>query len=327
MLTQLIFLFCSLSGQAVNMKYFYLLNGKLNTLIFSWLVIVIILLPQTSQAASVYSQAPTNHFAVQDKKVVYVKLDTGGQTINTLEGLVGVFSPDGPVYIRELNVGGSDFSLWPNKPSLSTDNGHASISFVGGVPGGINKPDALVFTIALTVENPGLVYIVPASIVGYVNDGKGTPVAVSGHELQLSVSPVERTPVDEWAGMVSDDTEPPRPFVINMGRDAALYDGKWFISFFSTDSGSGIDHYEVQEGKGKAVRSGMTYVLQNQNRKESITVTAFDKAGNKRVAIWSPSFLSVQLFDKIIIGISLLLLGVVFCIVIFKWHKQKRKKI
>jgi hypothetical protein len=68
---------------------------------------------------------------------------------------------------------------------------------VAGVPGGLNKSNALLFTIALATENPGDVYVVPVSLTAYKNDGKGTPVVVKDMELKITVNTVDRPLRDE----------------------------------------------------------------------------------------------------------------------------------
>ncbi len=287
------------------------------------ILLVVFFTPYLVSAATVFVDTNSNEFGAEDKKILNIRLNTEGKNINAIEGLVGIYSPDGPVYVRELSVGGSDFSLWPNKPSLSTSKGNVSINFVGGVPAGINKKDALLFTIALTAENPGTVYIAPVSLVGYANDGLGTPLTVNGSDVTLTVTQGQIVPKDEWKEFVNTDTQPPLPFTINIGRDPAVLEGKWFITFNATDNESGIDYYEVIEGDRKSVRSGTTYVLQNQNLSEKVIVTAFDKAGNKRSALWQTSSLNAAFFDRIMIGITLFLLVIIIVGTIY--HTRKRK--
>jgi hypothetical protein len=213
--------------------------------------------------------------------------------------------------------------LWPNKPSLSFSQENSSINFVAGVPGGLNKSNALLFTIALATENPGDVYVVPVSLTAYKNDGKGTPVVVKDMELKITVNTVDRPLRDEWDEVVTTDNEPPLPFIIRMGRDGSVFGGKKFISFYTTDAQSGIDHYEVKEGDFEPVRSGTTYVLQNQNE-QNISVTAYDKAGNVRTSIYAPELPAGRIFDIIsIIGIILVTLLILFFIIRNEKNKNK----
>ncbi len=285
--------------------------------------LIIIAWPMYSQAAYVYPVAEKNNVVVEDKFLVTVRLNTQGKTINTLEGLVGVYSPNGPVYIHELSVAGSDFTLWPSKPSLATGKESSSISFTGGVPNGINAQNALVFTIALTAENPGEIYVVPVSLTGYLNDGKGSPLSVNGNQLKMYISKADRPPHDDWQEVVQKDTEPPLPFTISLGQDSSVFDNKKFISFITTDSDSGIDHYEVTEGNRQPVRSGTTYILQDQNLEQKITVVAYDKAGNSQSATLVTTSQNVGLFGKILVVGIILILLIILVLVIRKWQRQK----
>jgi len=87
----------------------------------------------------------------------------------------------------------------------------------------------------------------------------------------------------------------------------------------------------VKEGDRTAVRSGTTYVLQDQTLKSKITVTAYDKAGNSRVQEWTPQggFWSKLLGKAIVIlGVILILLGIWFVVSKIKtlWRKRKQNQ-
>lgn len=300
------------------------MNGpRVNFFIVGLLAFVFIISPNISRAAFVYPEVKSQHVVSGDKFMVSIFLNTEGESINSVEGLVGVYSPEGPVYVHNLTVAGSDFSLWPNKPSLAFGKENSSINFVAGQPGGLIKDNALLFTLALATENPGDVYVIPVSLTGYKNDGKGTPVVVRDIELKITVNDVDRTLRDEWDEIVTSDDEPPLPFTIQMGQDDSVYEGKKFISFFTTDAQSGIDRYEVKEGDLDPVRSGTTYVLQNQTE-QNISVTAYDKAGNVQTSIYTPELPSGKLFDIIsIIGIIFASLIILFFVIRNEKNKNK----
>lgn len=298
------------------------MNGRKNKSWFIGLVLLLtFVLANITKAAYLYPEAQHIDIVAQDKFLVSLKLNTEGKVLNSLEGLVGVYSPNGPVYIRDVSLGGSDFSLWPGKPSVSFGKESSSISFTGGVPGGLNKTDSLLFTISLTADNPGEVYIVPVSLTGYLNDGKGTPISVNANQLKLIIGKADRPLRDEWQEVVTTDTEPPLPFTIALGQDTSVFDGKQFISFNTTDRQSGIDHYEVKEGERTPVRSGTTYILQNQDQLETITVFAYDKAGNMQTATFSASQ-NTALFGKILILVSVFIFLIVLGFGIYKWKTK-----
>ena len=94
----------------------------------------------------------------------------------------------------------------------------------------------------------------------------------------------ERLPNGEWEiigkrrGMV--DTTSPLPIKTEVSSDEYLYDGQYFLIFSTTDKGSGVDYYTVQEGAYITDNAKSPYVLQDQTKQDAIIITAYDKAGN-----------------------------------------------
>lgn len=218
---------------------------------------------------------------VGDTVIVQAMLDTEGQTINVLEGEL-VFSNPQNFSVSEINITNSPLTLWPNKPSLDLTN--SAISFVGGAPKGIKGSDITLFTVVIEPKKPGELIFQGKKVTQFLNDGKGTMQEVKVTPIQISSSAnTGQLVVNEWTDVLTKDTKSPRKFSIDIGRDASVYDNRYFISFSASDDGSGINYYEVQEGTLPKVRTGSPYVLQNQNPKEKITVTAFDNAGNTYV--------------------------------------------
>jgi hypothetical protein len=80
------------------------------------------------------------------------------------------------------------------------------------------------------------------------------------------------------------DSTPPEDFKPEIGKDPAIFEGKYFLSFTTADKTSGIDFFEVKEGKRNFKRAESPYLLENQELKSIIKVKAVDKAGNERIA-------------------------------------------
>jgi hypothetical protein len=150
-----------------------------------------------------------------------------------------------------------------------------------------------VFTIALTPVASGKITLtVKGTSVAYKNDGKGTKIPVPETPLYIIAEPPASEeevaknpslePENHLAEMILTDSKLPESFKIDLGHDPALYDGKYFISFYSTDADSGVNRYEVQEDGGTIIRSGNVYVLRNQNLNGVVKVYAIDNAGNTR---------------------------------------------
>jgi hypothetical protein len=85
------------------------------------------------------------------------------------------------------------------------------------------------------------------------------------------------------------DTILPEPFELKIGREPSIFEGKYFLSFTTEDNTSGIDYYEVKEGKGNWQKVSTPYLLKSQSLTKKITVRAYDKAGNYREAEIKPS--------------------------------------
>jgi len=90
--------------------------------------------------------------------------------------------------------------------------------------------------------------------------------------------------------------------------------------FATQDKGSGVDYYEVCEGKSECVRAENLYLLKNQNLDEEITVYAVDKQGNKRMAVLRPEK-STSWYAK---PLYLAIIGVLLAFIIWR---RKRKSL
>lgn len=298
---------------------------KIKTVIGIMVLCLIFVAPYTTHAAYTYfKSSETGQIAAQDNVIIEVRFNTENQPINSIEGLVGIHSETGPIYVRQINLGGSDITLWPNNPSVSSSEKDISISFVGGTPGGFTKTDILLFSIVLTATEPGALILAPASIVAYAHDGQGTPITVRNVNLELVVAEQRAKPEDEWQKIITTDSEPPLPFKVTLGQDPSVFDGKKFISFYTTDNQSGIDHYEIKEGNMGIVRSSSPYVLRNQELELPITVYAFDRAGNVREAFFDPQ--SIKEISILKTSWFFLLSILILCCIIVVLWKQKRKK-
>ncbi len=239
----------------------------------------IFLLPQFVFSAQLYLTASTDTLSVGDTIIVHAYLDTEGSKLNVVDGTIKVSS-----FVDEtsltLSTENSILTLWPQKPEFQSNK--SEISFVGGAPEDFQSSKAKLFDIVVSPKIVKDIVINPVIIQGYLGDGKGTLVSIKTKDVSFHVVPkVEgQRQINEWTEALQQDALPPKAFSITAGSDASLYDGQQFIVFQTSDVGSGIDHYEVVEGKLPSVISGEQYVLKNQGVSERVTVTAFDKAGN-----------------------------------------------
>ena len=224
--------------------------------------------------------------SVGDTIVVRVYLDTDTSPANALDGTVDFSFSSSTITFKDIDLAGSLLTIWPHPPALSADGD--SVSFTGGLPGGFTGTHLLLFGIILTAKAPGAASFVPTNTTLYLNDGKGTATPVTPKTFALTIMPAEAgvVPRNEWQTIVSGDTTPPEAFTIYEGQDPSVYGGKKYLYFQTTDAQSGIDHYEVTEGTAAPVRTGSTYVLQDQINPVVVTVSAYDKAGNVRTSTY-----------------------------------------
>lgn len=201
---------------------------------------------------------------------LFLKLDTENTIVNSLDGSIVLAGMKDQVL--DIHTGGSAFVLWPNKPSLSGN----IISFTGGVPQGIRGSDLLLFSIVVKPKTLDTSYIDFRNIVAYTNDQQDTPIPIIQKPVSLLSLPIKN--------QESEDVTKPLPFVVELAQEPTLFDGKYFISFNTSDAGTGISHYEVQEGDNPSVRSGSPYTLQDQSLKSTVIVTAVDRNGNTQSA-------------------------------------------
>jgi len=290
-------------------------NPKINwpilhfALSFCFLIFTFSIFPLSVSASTVYLETAHTDFFVGDTILVDVKVDSKDADINTIEGKISLeYLPD-TVVIRDISVSGSSFSLWTNKPSLSEDL--KTISFAGGVPGGLQRQDATVFKIALILKNAGQILLNPTDMSVYLNDGKGTRDTTGVQNLVITVLPQETgfTPINDLDVLISEDKIPPEPFEILAGQDDSVFEGKKFLSFNTIDEQSGIKYYEVREGGLPPVRSNGTYILQNQDTSTKVIVVAYDAAGNARESVYDPTSSYPNLI-AIIVSIMLLFVAV-----------------
>lgn len=231
--------------------------------------------PNHANAAKIFIDLPEKPISVGNVSLLKVMIDTEGKEINAVEGVLKFTST---VDITSINTGGSIFDLWTRKPSVEAD----TISFTGGTTAGVYGKSLKLFTIAIKPSSTKTIEISLEKATTYLNDGKGTEIITSGQTIKIPVQ-VSATPKNELASLINEDKTPPSPFKIELGKDSSVYDGKYFISFYATDEDSGINRYEIIENDQPLVRSGNTYILQNQNLSGFVTVKAIDNAGNERI--------------------------------------------
>ena len=127
----------------------------------------------------------------------------------------------------------------------------------------------------------------------------------------------------DWSQKISYramvDTTPPEEFSLKIGQESTVFEGKYFLNFSTADNTSGIEYYEVKEGKKDWEKAISPYLLKDQMLGKEIIVRAYDKAGNYREANIKPSYKITWEYGLCLI---LILTGIWAILMIFKKIKR-----
>jgi hypothetical protein len=275
---------------------------------------IFVFFPSLTKASEFFFDSAGEQIYQGDTFIVKLKLSTADNLINAAEGYLSFDNKK--LEVKEISTGGSIFSLWPKPAAVLGEKGE--ISFVGGVAGGFKSSDAEILKIIFLAKNKGIANInVGKNSALFLNDGKGTKASYTVNPLKLSIleRPVGQTPKDEWRPMLEQDKIPPEPFELIVDKSKFVFEGDYFVSFFTTDKESGIDYYEIKEGDNPFVRASSPYKLSDQNLRGKIEVKAVDKAGNVKVSVLQPLH-PEKIYQKLsfwgIIILTLLFVGILF---------------
>jgi len=132
-------------------------------------------------------------------------------------------------------------------------------------------------------------------------------------------------PKDEWQAFIDEDTTPPEHFEALISRDPSLFNNQYFVSFFTTDKGSGVARYEVREGDRDFLRAQSPHLLLDQSLESVIQIKAVDKAGNEIVIIPTAPPPAIPYEKYLIIWILWTLLGLILSFVLQRSMKRPRQ--
>jgi hypothetical protein len=244
--------------------------------------------------------SPSNYKKlVGDKFTVDVMVDTQGQVDNALD--LTILYPK-LLEVQSVSKKSSVISLWINEPSFNGD----AIFLTGGRPGGFKTGRGQIARITFKARaiGQGGLGLGPSSMV-LINDGKGSSATLQLSKNTLSVLPRSKNKKAAEIDLAlvapeedsRQDTQEPDKFQINISREPEIFDGKYFISFFTQDSApdknetsSGVDHYEIKEGEGVFKYAQSPYLLSDQSLHSVVRIRAYDVAGNWRESIYPGLF-------------------------------------
>jgi hypothetical protein len=331
---------------------FQIPNFKLKVLVFG---LVFLIFPVFVFGATLYLEPKEGEYKLGDHFGVKIRIDPEGECINTIS--VDLSFPNDILVLEGIDFGESIITIWVDKPSsfdIKKINETGKIHFSGGIPGGY---------CGRIPGDPGLTnliaeirFYIPSMIVGemgerteeikilensqvFLNDGKGTLAKLNFQDSKIKILPTAGGGLNEWREKLLNDTSPPEPFEIQIQKNPNIFEGKYFIVFYTTDKETGVDYYMVKEGEREWKVAKSPYLLENQNLDEEIKVKAVDRAGNETIATLYPEKIKekpktiappkkeVNLKKIIQISIiSILVLVLIFVAVLFIKKKLMFKK-
>lgn len=269
-------------------------------------ILAVWFLASPASAAILSLESQKSSMAQEQLFELKVYLNTQNQDINALEG--EIIFPNDQLQFQEIRSADSLVTFWVESPALVSDG---RIKFSGIVPGGYWSNHGLVFSVVFKSLIFGSGNVSFANTRVLLNDGQGTVAGLSSLPWSFAVTETEPIILNEVKPIV--DRDPPEIFTPMITQIADIAGQNYLLVFATQDKGSGIDHYEVREGKGDFNRATSPYVLTNQNLDQKIIVKAVDKNGNERLAelaavnpqpVWYEKFW----FSGIIVGAILTLI-------------------
>jgi hypothetical protein len=269
-------------------------------------------LPAFSYAAvEIFLDPAYREANIGDTFIVNIRIKTEGECVNAIRSEIHFEPAD--LSAIDWSSGQSLISLWTEAPKIDREKG--IITFAGGIPGGycgrvIGDPGLtniigkIIFSAPISLSQNKLPFFSNVNFINaevLLNDGMGTDARAAQKGTRIFIVNKRDGVINEWLAEVKSDTIAPELFAIAIYRDPKIRDGKYFISWSTTDKQSGLDHYEVMEtspwkfgflpNTDKKTSWGPAespYVLKDQNLRSKILVKAVDKMGNERIVEYNP---------------------------------------
>jgi hypothetical protein len=270
-------------------------------ILYSFLFSLSLGLPLEVEGVVLYLEPSKGEYHSGDVFIVEARINTEKECINIVE--VNISFPPDILEIVDFSQGNSILTLWIKPPKINQELG--LVSFSGGIPAGYcgkitgdPQPSNLLGKLIFQTKefNRGqssveLEFLESSKVL--LNDGLGTPAKLTIKGATFTIFPEKlKFPKNEWQRELEKDIIPPEPFEIEIHQNPTIFEGRYFITFFTTDKQTGIDHYEISETSDEKTenwkKGESPYLLKDQNLKSIIKVKAVDKAGNERIVEYFP---------------------------------------
>lgn len=264
------------------------------------------------EAAMLYVEPATAELQPGETAVLEVRVNVNEDVDECINLVDGVLTASGDVEIVDTSIGRSILRLWVEEPTI-TDQ---TVTFAGGLPNGYcgriaGDPEVTNVVAEIVVRSTATDGTDTSSTLSfadettvYLNDGSGTRAPLDMYGAELSLVPRSDEPfTDEWLERVEADTTDPEPFSISLEQNENLFNGRYYITYNTSDKQTGIAEYFVMEepiqdttlfnfGAASAPWRKpdfpTIYELEDQTLNSTIRVRAVDKAGNEYIATLVP---------------------------------------
>jgi len=267
--------------------------------IFSFKIIisiaVFVLFPAITFAAALYFEPADGNYYQGDTFINELRVDAQDECINTVKASLSF--PQDLLEVVDFSRGNSILAIWLEEAEISEEEG--LISFTGGIPGGYcgvlpgdpgksNLLAKIIFKVKAQGPETARVRFLDDTQV-LLNDGFGTPAELETQEGVFNIlSGIPETTKKEWQEELMKDDILPESFEVEVSQDPSIFNNKYFIAFSTVDKQTGVDYYQVKEGKRDWKTAENPYLLEDQSLTSIIKVRAVDKAGNERIVEQSP---------------------------------------
>jgi hypothetical protein len=202
------------------------------------------------------------------------------EMLNAVSGTIK-FS-EGFVVPIDVRTGNSVINFWLEEPHINSN----TITFSGITPGGFSGTQNHLFSVVFEAVSEGVAPLDLIDVLGLLNDGNGTEVAIDIYDSVVVIKPGDSTYLKE----VYTDEDPPEPFSPEIVFDSPIFGGDPMLVFATQDKGSGIDHYEVRKGIFSLyIEADNPLRLSSFSVQRKIFVKAVDKYGNEQVVVVVPT--------------------------------------
>jgi hypothetical protein len=279
----------------------------------------------TKTEASIISiKAPISVSSGQ-RITVDILVDPEDKNINSIES--NIFFSKELLEFNGFSAKQSSIPIWVEEPKevKNPPAGGGVIHFSGVIPGGIerlydpvnkdNKSIPVVELFFISKKAGRAEFSIGDSQV-LQNDGKGTATNVTSKSLSVAIIDNNNK---ETPNILLADTNPPKPFTINILERSVFGKTPRLATFITDDDSGGIEHYEVSVGNLEFQKVTSPFPLPYRLFSYSLIARAYDYSGNFR-----EQQITVPGERAYGVGFSLLVLFIV--LMIYRFYRSRRVK-